>query len=44
MLSRRCAIASMLHGWIVDQVIKEDRSAEIVERARTALISRGWKP
>jgi hypothetical protein len=31
-------------GWIVDQVIKEDRPAEIVERARTALISRGWKP
>jgi hypothetical protein len=31
-------------GWIVDQVIKEDRPAEIVERARTALLSRGWKP
>jgi hypothetical protein len=31
-------------GWIVDQVIKEDRPAEIVERARMALISRGWKP
>jgi hypothetical protein len=31
-------------GWIVDQVIKEDRPAEIVERARTALISRGWRP
>jgi hypothetical protein len=31
-------------GWIVDQVIKEDRPAEIVERARTALMSRGWKP
>ena len=31
-------------GWIVDQVIKEDRTAEIVDRARTALISRGWKP
>jgi hypothetical protein len=31
-------------GWIVDQVIKEDRSADIVERARTALITRGWKP
>ncbi|HET6731815.1 hypothetical protein [Mycobacterium sp.] len=31
-------------GWIVDQVIKEDRPADIVERARTALISRGWKP
>ena len=31
-------------GWIVDQVIKEDRPTEIVERARTALMSRGWKP
>jgi hypothetical protein len=31
-------------GWIVDQVIKEDRPAEIVERARTALSTRGWKP
>jgi hypothetical protein len=31
-------------GWIVDQVIKEDRSSEIVERAWTALVSRGWKP
>jgi hypothetical protein len=31
-------------GWIVDQVIKEDRPAEIVERAWTALVSRGWKP
>jgi hypothetical protein len=31
-------------GWIVDQVIKEDRPADIVERARTALMSRGWKP
>jgi hypothetical protein len=31
-------------GWIVDQVIKEDRPADIVERARTALISRGWRP
>lgn len=31
-------------GWIVDQVIKEDRPAEIVERARSALVSRGWKP
>jgi hypothetical protein len=31
-------------GWIVDQVIKEDRPADIVERARTALIARGWKP
>jgi hypothetical protein len=31
-------------GWIVDQVIKEDRPPDIVERARTALITRGWKP
>jgi hypothetical protein len=31
-------------GWIVDQVIKEDRPADIVERARRALISRGWRP
>jgi hypothetical protein len=31
-------------GWIVDQVVKEDRPAEIVERARTALVSRGWRP
>lgn len=31
-------------GWIVDQVVKEDRPAEIVERARSALVSRGWRP
>jgi hypothetical protein len=31
-------------GWIVDQVIKEDRPTDIVERARTALIGRGWRP
>jgi len=31
-------------GWIVDQVVKEDRPADIVERARTALVSRGWRP
>jgi hypothetical protein len=31
-------------GWLVDQVFKEDRPADIVERARTALITRGWKP
>jgi hypothetical protein len=31
-------------GWIVDQVIKEDRPAEIVARARKALVSRGWQP
>jgi hypothetical protein len=31
-------------GWIVDQVIKEDREADIVKRAWDALVSRGWKP
>jgi hypothetical protein len=31
-------------GWIVDQVIKEDRDDDIIERARIALLSRGWKP
>jgi hypothetical protein len=31
-------------GWIVDQVIKEDGPTGIVERARTALVSRGWRP
>jgi hypothetical protein len=31
-------------GWIVDQVIKEDRPGEVVERALAALMSRGWKP
>ncbi len=31
-------------GWIVDQVVKEDQPDDIVERARTALISRGWRP
>lgn len=31
-------------GWIVDQVIKEDRPTDIIERARTALMSRGWRP
>lgn len=31
-------------GWIVDQVIKEDGDDDIVERARTALASRGWQP
>jgi hypothetical protein len=31
-------------GWIVDQVVREDRPTEIVERARRALMSRGWKP
>ncbi|MGV0794644.1 hypothetical protein [Mycolicibacterium sp. XJ1819] len=31
-------------GWIVDQVIKEDRPDDIVARAREALLSRGWRP
>jgi hypothetical protein len=31
-------------GWIVDQVVKEDGPADIVERARMALVSRGWRP
>ena len=31
-------------GWDVTQVIKEDRPEEIVERARTALTARGWRP
>lgn len=31
-------------GWIVDQVINEDPPADIVERARTALMNRGWEP
>jgi hypothetical protein len=31
-------------GWIVDQVVKEDRPDEIIERARSALMSRGWRP
>ncbi len=31
-------------GWVVDQVINEDRPAEIIDRAKTALISRGWRP
>ncbi|WP_101948511.1 hypothetical protein [Mycobacterium sp. 3519A] len=31
-------------GWIVDQVVKEDRPDDIVERARRALVSRGWRP
>ena len=31
-------------GWIVDQVIKEDRNDEIVARAWKALVSRGWRP
>jgi hypothetical protein len=31
-------------GWRVQHVIKEDRPAEIVAEARTALRSRGWRP
>jgi hypothetical protein len=31
-------------GWIVIRVIKEDREDDIVERAWTALESRGWRP
>jgi hypothetical protein len=31
-------------GWIVDQVMKEDQPADIIERAWRALVSRGWKP
>jgi hypothetical protein len=31
-------------GWIVIRVIKEDRDEDTIERAWTALISRGWKP
>lgn len=31
-------------GWHVLHVVKEDRAAEIVAEARTALLSRGWQP
>ena len=31
-------------GWRVQHVIKEDRPAEIVAEARTAMRSRGWRP
>jgi hypothetical protein len=31
-------------GWIVIRVIKEDRDDDIIEQARTALVSRGWRP
>ncbi|OBB43274.1 MULTISPECIES: hypothetical protein [unclassified Mycobacterium] len=31
-------------GWQVIHVIKEDRGADIVEQARNALLSRGWRP
>ncbi|MGV0646312.1 hypothetical protein [Mycolicibacterium sp. XJ879] len=30
--------------WHVIHAIKEDRGADIVEQARTALLSRGWRP
>lgn len=31
-------------GWIVVRALKEDRDDDVVNRARTALISRGWRP
>lgn len=31
-------------GWIVIRALKEDRDEDVVNRARTALISRGWRP
>ncbi|MCV7441418.1 hypothetical protein H7K33_04195 [Mycobacterium paraense] len=31
-------------GWIVIRVIAEDKPAEVVERARRALLARGWRP
>lgn len=31
-------------GWHVIHVIKEDRGADVVEQARDALLSRGWRP
>lgn len=31
-------------GWHVMHVIKEDRGADLVEQARAALLSRGWRP
>ncbi|MGH3678694.1 MAG: hypothetical protein ACRDU5_23725 [Mycobacterium sp.] len=31
-------------GWKVIRVIKEDHAEDVVERIRTALVSRGWKP
>jgi hypothetical protein len=31
-------------GWYVIRAIKEDRDDDIIQRARTALISRGWRP
>ncbi|WP_234785161.1 hypothetical protein [Mycolicibacterium elephantis] len=31
-------------NWHVIHVIKEDRGADVVEQARTALLARGWRP
>ncbi|HZA11146.1 hypothetical protein [Mycobacterium sp.] len=31
-------------GWIVIRVISEDRQDDVIARARTALVSRGWQP
>lgn len=31
-------------GWKVIRVINEDHAQDVVERVRTALVSRGWKP
>lgn len=31
-------------GWLVVTVIAEDRPAEVIERVRRALMSRGWRP
>lgn len=31
-------------GWHVIHVIKEDRGSDLIEQARTALLSRGWHP
>jgi hypothetical protein len=31
-------------GWINIRVINEDAPADVIDRARTALLSRGWRP
>jgi hypothetical protein len=31
-------------GWLVIRVLKEDSDEDIIERARMALLSRGWRP
>jgi hypothetical protein len=31
-------------GWIVIRVVKEDSDADILRRARSALVRRGWRP